>query len=136
VKVIVDTAVWSLALRRRKGAAARAALELAELIREGRVELLGAIRQELLSGVRERSVFELLRERLRSFPDLPLVAEDYELAAEYFNTCRRRGIQGSNTDLLLCAAAQRRDLAILTTDEDFRHFARILPIRLLASRDR
>ena len=92
--------------------------------------LLGPIRQELLAGIREHSVFELLRERLRSFPDLPLAPDDYELAAEYFNVCRRRGIQGSNTDFLLCAAAWRREHAILTTDDDFRHFAQVLPIRL------
>jgi predicted nucleic acid-binding protein len=47
----------------------------------------------------------LLRNNLRAFPNLPLDVEDYELAAEYFNICRRNGIQGANTDFLICATA-------------------------------
>jgi predicted nucleic acid-binding protein len=39
-------------------------------------------------------------------------------------------VQGSNTDFLICAAAERRNLPILTTDADFRRFAAILPITL------
>ena len=28
---------------------------------------------------------------------------DYELGAELHNTCRRKGVQGSSTDFLICA---------------------------------
>jgi len=59
---------------------------------------------------------------------------DYELAAENFNACKQRGIQGSNTDFLICAVAMRCNQAILTLDQDFEHFADILPIRLLKPR--
>jgi predicted nucleic acid-binding protein len=68
--------------------------------------------------------------RLRSFPDLPLETVDHERAAEHFNLCRRQGVQGSNTDFLLCAVAERHNLAILTTDGDFESFSRHLPISL------
>ena len=130
MSVLVDTSVWSLALRRRNPADDGAVRELQELIREGRVHLIGPIRQEVLSGVREAAQFQTLRDRLRSFPDLPLETVDHERAAEHFNLCRRYGVQGSNTDFLLCAVAERHNLAILTTDGDFESFSRHLPIAL------
>ena len=131
MRVVVDTSVWSLAFRRSGASDHRAVEIVADLIRDGRVEMLGAIRQELLSGHRSQQTFDRLRERLRAFPDLAMETEDHELASEFFNRCRRNGIQGSNTDFLLCAAASRRDLAILTTDRDFERFAEHLPIRLV-----
>lgn len=130
MNVIVDTSVWSLALRRAKRVDVRTPLELGELIREGRVVMLGPIRQELLSGIKQKAQYELLRDHLHAFPDLELVSADYEDAAAAFNRCREKGIQGSNTDFLICAIAQRRGLAIYTTDGDFQHFAKVLKLAL------
>jgi predicted nucleic acid-binding protein len=134
VNVIVDTSVWSLALRRRRPSRDPAALELAELVSEGRAVVMGPIRQELLSGVHEDRQFHALREHLRAFPDVALGTADHEEAARYFNQCRGRGVQGSNTDFLICAVSVRRKLGILTTDTDFLHFAKVLPIQLHAPR--
>jgi hypothetical protein len=130
VNVLVDTSVWSLALRRAKRVDSTVSGELAELIGEGRVVMLGAVRQEVLSGMKIKAQFDQLREHLRSFPDLELETADYEEAASAFNRCRERGVQGSNTDFLICAAAARRKLAVYTTDGDFRQFARILKVEL------
>lgn len=129
MKVIVDTSVWSIALRHRQKTDHVNALE--ELISDGRVVLLGAIRQELLSGIRHEEQYEKLKLHLRAFPDLIVQMEDYEKAAEYFNLCRKKGIQGSNTDFLICAAANLRDYSILTTDGDFKNFSRHVKINLL-----
>ena len=49
--VIVDTSVWSLALRRKQPASDAINAELARLIDEGEALIAGLIRQELLSGV-------------------------------------------------------------------------------------
>lgn len=130
MNVLVDTSVWSLALRRGASRATAETAELVELIREGRVLMLGAIRQELLSGIRAADQFARLRDHLRAFRDLPLDEADYEDAAACFNRCRARGVQGSNTDFLLCAVARRREAAILTTDLDFRRFASLVRVRL------
>jgi predicted nucleic acid-binding protein len=108
MNVLVDTSVWSLSLRRAKRVDDTASKELAELIREGRVVMMGPIRQELLSGIKMKSQNELLRDHLRAFSDLTLELADYEDAAEAFNRCRERGIQGSNTDFLICSAALHR----------------------------
>ncbi len=128
--VIVDTCIWSLALRRRRVSADPCVAELAKLVEESRVQLLGPIRQELLSGVRSTEQFEILREKLRAFPGLVSDETDYERAAEYFNTCRSRGVQGSNTDFLICALSHRHEMPIYTTDEDFGRYAAILPVVL------
>lgn len=130
MRVLVDTGVWSLALRRRQASQDPAVPALRELIRDGRAHLIGAIRQEVLSGIREKAQFERLRNHLRDFPDLPVHAADHERAAEFFNLCRARGVQGSNTDFLICAVAHRYGMAILATDGDFPLFAPHLPIQL------
>jgi predicted nucleic acid-binding protein len=130
VKVLVDTSVWSLALRRATPSPNAAVGELRSLIEEGRVAMIGVIRQELLSGVQTQGAFERLRDHLRAFSDEQLETADFERAAEHFNACRSRGVQGSNTDYLICAVAERRSLPILTTDADFTRFAEVLPIAL------
>lgn len=133
MKVLVDTSVWSLALRRAARVSLRAEPlidELRSLIQEGRVAMIGPVRQELLSGLRSAAAFEQLRAHLEPFADEPLETADFERAAEHFNTCRAKGVQGSNIDFLICAAAERRSLPIFTTDADFLRFARLLPIEL------
>lgn len=130
MKVIVDTCVWSLALRRRADLAQPAVAELGDLVRSGRALLLGLVRQELLSGIRNTVQFAALRDHLRAFPDLPLMAEDYEEAADCFNRCRGQGIQGSTIDFLLCAIALRRDLPIFTVDADFHQYDKVLGLKL------
>ena len=83
----------------------------------------GTSRQAALQGRR-------LRDALRAFPDLDINTLDYERSAELFNTCRRHGVQGSNTDFLICAAADRHRMPILTTDLDFSRFAEHIPVLL------
>ncbi|RQW78008.1 MAG: PIN domain nuclease [Geobacter sp.] len=134
MKVLVDTSVWSLALRRNLPDEGPEVSELIELIREVRVQMVGPVRQELLSGVKNQAQFQNLRNHLRGFPDLELTTPDYETAAGFFNLCRGKGIQGSNTDFLLCAIAVRHKIPILTTDADFTLFQPHLPITLHSPR--
>jgi predicted nucleic acid-binding protein len=129
VKVLVDTSVWSLALR-RKAPNHAAVDELRRLITHGRATLIGPIRQELLSGIREAAMFERLRDSLGAFRDEPVETADYERAATLFNVCRASGLQGSNTDFLLCAVAERGRFPILTTDEDFSRYSRVISFPL------
>lgn len=131
--MLADTSVWSLALRRsRLTGGAGTTEELTRLVQSYRVVLIGAIRQELLSGIRFEEQYQKLQDRLRAFPDLPLRTEDYELAARCFNRCRARGIQGSNTDFLICAVALSREIPVYTTDRDFDAYARVLGVSLYA----
>ncbi len=135
MNVLVDTSVWSLALRRGEGdlslEKSRAVRTLAGLVEEARVAMTGPIRQEILSGIPDVNQFARIRERLRAFDDLPITGEDHEHAAEFFNTCRSRGVQGSHTDFLICAVASRYNLPIFTLDKDFAEYARHLPVSLV-----
>lgn len=135
--VLVDTPVWSLALRRKPGdlnARERALTQaLAELIRQGRAQIMGVVRQELLSGVRETEKFDKLRDYLRAFDDPRLEARDHEEAAQMHNRCRSRGVAGSAIDFLICAVAQRRDWQVFTTDVDFLRYEKVLAVKLYAA---
>jgi len=134
--VLVDTPIWSMALRRRASDLSPDEGELrqafSELIREGRAQLIGPIRQEILSGLREETQFQRLAQYLRGFEDAKLETGDYEEAAQMCNRCRRRGIAGSTIDFLICGVVHRRGWQIFTTDRDFVHFGKVLPIKLYA----
>lgn len=130
MRVLVDTSVWSEALRRNKKPESERVKELRCLILEHRVEIIGPIRQEILSGLREESQFERLEKQIAAFPDILLETTDFSMAAKFYNACRTQGVQGSNTDFLICAVAVRRDLSIFTSDKDFNHFEKQLPIVL------
>ena len=138
MKVLVDTPIWSLALRRRPeqlGAPEKALVdEWKSLLEEGRVLVPGAVRQEVLSGIATSRAFEVVRSHLRHFPDLEPTIDDHEDAARCFNICRSRGIAGSAIDMLICALARRRDAAIFTTDADFRRYASPLGLALHVGR--
>jgi predicted nucleic acid-binding protein len=129
MKVLADTPVWSLALRRKEpGDVAR---KLTVLIQSSMVVMIGPIRQEILSGIPDIDVFEKLKDNLSHFDDLPIITEDYETAAAFFNTCRKHGIQGSHIDFLICAVAHNNGLLIFTTDRDFVGYEKYIPIDLM-----
>ncbi|HEY7306953.1 MAG TPA: PIN domain-containing protein [Bryobacteraceae bacterium] len=139
MRVLVDTSVWSLALRRRQcDLNARENLlvgRLTELVQEGRAGIIGLIRQELLSGIKSSTQFENLRKTLRAFSDEPVGTEDHEAAARASNACRVKGIAATATDMLICAVAHRRGMSIFTIDPDFDRYAHCLPVNLHPARD-
>jgi len=134
MRILVDTCVWSEALRRKISTESDVSRELQRLIFEHRVEIIGPIRQELLSGLREVTQFDRLEQHLEAFPDIVLEAVDHITAAKFFNICRVKGIQGSNTDFLICAVSARLEMAIYTTDKDFQQYSKYLPIVLHETR--
>lgn len=138
MKALVDTSVWSLALRRKSEAINAGerliVAELSELIGEGRAAIIGLVRQELLSGVKTPEQYEKLRLHLRSFDDEPVDRADYEDAAKFGNQCRTKGIAVFAVDILICAVAIKRGWTIFSTDPDFATYARVLPIKLHQAR--
>jgi hypothetical protein len=71
-----------------------------------------------------------VKRAVASFADEPLEAEDFENGAKCFNACRARGIQGQHTDFLICAVAMRHGMPIFSVDQDFKSYAKVLPIAL------
>jgi predicted nucleic acid-binding protein len=134
MNVLVDTSIWSLALRRKtenlNASEKLLVAEISELIQEGRARLIGLVRQELLSGIKTTEHYEKLQLHLRSFPDELIDTSDHEEAAKAGNRCRGKGVVVSIVDILLCAVAIKREWAIFTTDPDFTNYAKVLPISI------
>lgn len=130
--------MWSLSLRRKSedlnSAERLIVAELAKLISESRVCLLGLVRQEVLSGIRTDAQFSRLRAFLRAFQDIETSTEDYESAAQASNRCQSKGITVSVVDALICTVAINRGCTVFTIDNDFKFLGTILPLRLHSPR--
>ncbi len=135
MKVLVDTSIWSLALRRSESQNSHLVSELKFLINEVRVQLIGPVRQEILSGIKSDKQFTELKNYLKAFPDYSIITEDFELAAEFYNLCRRKGLQGSNTDFLISAISYNQHWPIFTHDKDFTGFQKHIPIQIYKPRE-
>jgi len=122
MKLLVDTCVWSLFLRRRSSVLLnpeeqRLVGHLREATADARVAIIGAIRQEVLSGIRDKSQFRRTELILEPFPDEELTTKDYVEAARCFNLCRDRGFECGPVDILIGAIAARRQFSVLTNDQ-------------------
>ena len=131
-RVLVDTSVWSLALRKKEHTQSeiRYISRLSEVIRDLHLVMIGPIRQEILSGLSDERKYEDLRQKIAVFPDHSISTHEYELAAKFHNECRRHGIQGSHIDYLICATAQNNGFSILTLDKDFLLYQEYVGIHL------
>lgn len=129
MKVLVDTCIWSKVLRRSLQTPELDSL-LEKIISEGRLAMIGPIRQELLAGIKDRQQFARLSGYLNAFPDEVLVQRDYERAALCFNKCRSKAAQGSHIDFLICSVAIGNQWSILTDDPDFTMYSKHVSINL------
>lgn len=127
--VIVDSDVWSEAFR-KKGRSGKSVTTLRNLITNGEVVMIGPIRQKILSGIKDLSQYELIKNSLRAFPSHIIEEPIFEMAASCFNLCRSKGIQGSHTDFLICACSIKWKTSILSKDKDFVRYAKHIPIEL------
>lgn len=130
MKVLVDTPIWSYALRTQNKAHQSEIDALISLIRDQRAIIIGPIRQEILSGYSDLRKYLIIRDKLSHFENTPILDSDYELAAEFSNKCRKKGVQGSHIDFLICAVANRIDIPIFTNDRDFEYYQKIISIKL------
>jgi len=132
VNILVDTSVWSLALRRDNPPDSRAVLRLKAALQDGEnVFTTGLILQELLqgfSGPRAR------RRIIEDFAPLPLIIperRDHIDAADLKVKLRQKGIQAGTIDVLLAQLCLRHGLSLLSTDRDFVHISKHVPLTLM-----
>ena len=131
MSLFVDTSVWSLAFRRDAPAASAPVRALARALDANEmVVVTGLVLQELLQGFSGPKDRKAILERFAALPLLVPDREDHVEAAELRNHCRRRGVQIGTVDALLARLCIRHDLAMLTTDDDFRRLARLSALRL------
>lgn len=129
--LLVDTSVWSLALRRDAPASEPEVRHLAQaLLGSELLVTTGLILQELLQGFSGPRAQAQIVERFAALPLVHPDREDHVLAAALRNTCRRAGVQIGTIDALIAQLCIRHDLVLLSTDKDFAHAARHCPLRL------
>ncbi|MGH6870327.1 MAG: type II toxin-antitoxin system VapC family toxin [Rhizomicrobium sp.] len=124
MNILVDTSVWSLALR-REAPGGPFVSELTRAIGAGDgLFVVGLVVQEVLQGVSGPRQREQILARLTSFPFLTPGWDDHVGAADLFTRCRRAGVQIESVDALLAQLCLSHDLTMLTADKDFGHIAR------------
>ena len=129
--LLVDTSVWSLALRRDAEANEPEVAALKDaLLGSDVVVTTGLVLQELLQGFSGAKAQAQIVERLAALPLLQPDRGDHVAAAELRNTCRRAGVQLGTIDALLAQLCIRHELTLLTTDKDFVHAAKHCALRV------
>jgi predicted nucleic acid-binding protein len=134
LNVLVDTSVWSLALRRDAPPDVPEVHELRRLLEAGTVYCTGLILQELLQGFARPKAHHQIVEHFAALPLLVPDREDHIHAAEMRNRCRRKGVQTGTIDALLAQLCLRYDLTMLTTDKDFRNIATVVSLSIWSER--
>lgn len=117
MSLLVDTSVWSLALRQA-------------LLGTDQVFTTGLILQELLQGFAGPKNREVLLHHFSVLACVQPNRNDHMEAAEVRNACRRRGVQIGTIDALLIQLCCRHDLTLLSTDQDFSLAAKTIDFRL------
>jgi hypothetical protein len=135
--LLVDTSVWSLALRRDVEATEPEVQELKEALFGANVVVTtGLVLQELLQGFSGAKAQTQIVERFAALPLLQPDRDDHIGAAALRNSCRQSGVQLGTIDALLAQLAIRHDLTLLTTDKDFTHAAEHCPLRVWPAKSR
>ena len=131
MSLLVDTSVWSLALRRDAPPESGEMAALARALSDGaQVMTTGLVLQEVLQGMSGPKQRAALIERFSSLTFLVPDKGDHVEAAGLRNSCRSAGVQVGTVDALLAQLCIRHGLTMLTTDRDFHHIARHVPLRL------
>jgi predicted nucleic acid-binding protein len=131
VSLLVDTSVWSLALRRDAPPDVPEVRALRDALAGGEiVATTGVILQELLQGVvPERARMQIVELFAALEYHVPS-REDHIAAAGVRNTLRAAGVQVGTIDALIARLAIAGSHSLLTTDNDFRAAARHLNLQL------
>ena len=133
---LVDTSVWSLALRRDFEQVAPEVEELREaLLGAEPVVTTGVVVQEVLQGFAGPEDRARLLERLSALDSVRPDLEDHVEAAGIRTACRRRGVQIGTIDALIIQLCRRHDLVLLSTDGDFRSARAHVAFRLWSRGD-
>jgi predicted nucleic acid-binding protein len=129
--LLVDTSVWSLALRRDVVGPQPEVRHLEQaLLGAQAVVTTGLVLQELLQGFSGPKAREQIIDRFSSLPLVQPDRQDHIDAAALRTTCRRAGVQIGTIDALLAQLCIRHQLTLLTTDQDFAHAARHCQLRI------
>lgn len=135
--LLVDTSVWSLALRRDVQTQEPAVEALIKALDGSDVVVTtGLVLQELLQGFSGPKAASAIVERFSALALVQPERGDYIAAAEIRNACRRAGVQIGTIDALIAQLCISNDLTLLTTDQDFTHAAKHCKLKVWSPKGR
>jgi predicted nucleic acid-binding protein len=121
VSLLVDTTVWSLALRRDAPPDVPEVRALRNALAGGEiVATTGVVLQELLQGVVPERARTQIVEMFAALEYLTPSRDDHVAAAGVRNTLRSAGVQVGTIDALIAHLAIAGGHTLLTTDNDLR----------------
>lgn len=133
--LLVDTSVWSLALRRDVEAEEPEVRALKEALAGGDVVITtGLVLQELLQGFAGARANTQIVERFSALALIQPDREDHIAAAALRNSCRRAGVQIGTVDAVIAQLCIRHKAILLSTDQDFVHAAKHSSLKVWSSR--
>lgn len=134
--LLVDTSVWSLALRRDAVSEQPEVQALkAALYEADAVVTTGLVLQELLQGFAGPKALAQIVERFSSLALIQPDREDHIAAASLRNSCRRAGVQMGTVDALIAQLCIRHDMVLLSTDQDFVHAAKHCMLKMWSPKE-
>jgi predicted nucleic acid-binding protein len=132
IKLLIDTSVWSEALRRKEKSLNSSETLVRRIIENNdEIVIVGIILQEILSGITNKKLFSEIRNILNDFSYVEITKEDYIYAAELRNKCKQKGITAGSFDFLIAGAAIRNELTLVTYDNDFKNISKYTELKIL-----
>lgn len=125
--ILIDTSAWVEFLRDTGSATCNRV----DSLLASEIATCDMVRMEVLAGARDESHLKNLRRLLARSVSVPVIPVDYELGAELYRRCRRRGETVRRlVDCLIAAVAIRAECALLHSDADFDVLARHTELRV------
>ena len=131
-RVIIDTSVWSEALRRKKNTLNSSEIIIRKLIENDyEIVILGIILQEILSGISNDNLYNDIKNILDDFNYLDTKKNDYIYASELSNKCRSKGVNAGSIDYLIASITIQNDLHLVSFDKDFINISQHSELKIL-----
>jgi len=132
IKLLIDTSVWSEALRRKDKSLDSSETLVRRIIENNdEIVIIGIILQEILSGITDKKLFSEIETILNDFSYIDIMKEDYIYAAELRNKCKQKGIIAGSYDFLIASVAIRNKLALVTYDKDYINISKYTELKIL-----
>ena len=132
IKLLIDTSVWSEALRRKEKSLNSSETLVRRIIENNdEIVIVGIILQEILSGITNEKLFLEIQNILNDFSYIEITKEDYIHAAELHNKCKQKGITAGSFDFLIASVAIRNKITLVTYDNDFKNISKYTELRIL-----
>ncbi|MDL5247574.1 PIN domain-containing protein [Leptospira weilii] len=136
MKLLVDTSVWSEALRRKGKTLKSEETFLYQIIQnEEDIFVTGIILQEILTGIKESKIFSEIEEQFKYFNFISPAEKDHIEAAKLRNSLSKKGIVLATIDALIAQIAISHNLVLATYDNDFLRLSGITKLKTLNFED-